>query len=618
MRRLLQENLIYEKGGSPNGESEFIPDLEVEGILRLFMMKKIKDFGEKIGGARKDVWSFRGIILDDLPKMTSTEKVKHIKRDNIWKKIDENSLLKTQPRIYVYWLKQIHSCIYPDLKHIGSDELSIEKYIKGVTSFRDYILSAKNVVDATKINDDMLRGNIFHHLYGTTYGLNDEYHGVINSRKLMKLHNKCTNSFYNLKKEMEKKGFGWTKEEIYRNDYVIQYIDGESCGIEKDYSKKTYLFIRKGSSIYRYYLRDMDSSTVSKNQYALLNKTSNSVIASDKNETILEDMIDRLVKSRIESETSNSQKSNSRKKEKGKWIPPQLIHLKREGKDYRHGHNVTGDDFMECFGIRGGEFGNWTNDHDRQTNLNMAFDAFCDMAEALNISRRDIGLIGLETGALAIAFGARGHSRALAHYEPGREVINLTKMKGAGSLAHEWGHAFDDYIAKKSEVKLGKLASMVTNNPKIPRCFVDLNIELHCNVVGETSKYYSDSSIFDKLFNASGHGYWKSNEEMFARAFACYVKDKLSGKNDYLVGHADAGITKHQGTTIYAYPVGEERERFNQKMDQMIQKLKEIGYLHDPITAYEFTGKKDYDDRCFDQIPLYTEYQQLSFDQICL
>lgn len=50
---------------------------------------------------------------------------------------------------------------------------------------------------------------------------------------------------------------------------------------------------------------------------------------------------------------------------------------------------------------------------------------------------------------LAIAFGSRGRGKALAHYEPGRVVINLTKMKGAGSLAHEWGHAFDDYLGMK-------------------------------------------------------------------------------------------------------------------------------------------------------------------------
>lgn len=67
------------------------------------------------------------------------------------------------------------------------------------------------------------------------------------------------------------------------------------------------------------------------------------------------------------------------------------------------------------------------------------------------------------------------------------------------------------------------------------------------------------------MFNASGHGYWTSNEELFARAFACYVKDKLSGRNDYLVGHADIGKAEHQGKTIYVYPVGKERKRFDQK-----------------------------------------------------
>lgn len=49
---------------------------------------------------------------------------------------------------------------------------------------------------------------------------------------------------------------------------------------------------------------------------------------------------------------------------------------------------------------------------------------------------------------LAIAFGSRGSGAALAHYEPARNVINLTKMKGAGCLAHEWGHAFDNQIGR--------------------------------------------------------------------------------------------------------------------------------------------------------------------------
>lgn len=80
----------------------------------------------------------------------------------------------------------------------------------------------------------------------------------------------------------------------------------------------------------------MDLSGVSIDQYVLLNKQSHSVIAFDKYKEILEDIIDRLVKLRVESEAKKPKKSNPRKQKKGKWIPPQLTHLKREGKDHRH------------------------------------------------------------------------------------------------------------------------------------------------------------------------------------------------------------------------------------------------------------------------------------------
>lgn len=64
---------------------------------------------------------------------------------------------------------------------------------------------------------------------------------------------------------------------------------------------------------------------------------------------------------------------------------------------------------------------------------------------------------------LAIAFGARGKGRALAHYEPARVVINLTKMKGAGSLAHEWGHAFDDFLGLRCGIK--SIRSYLSESP---------------------------------------------------------------------------------------------------------------------------------------------------------
>lgn len=122
---------------------------------------------------------------------------------------------------------------------------------------------------------------------------------------------------------------------------------------------------------------------------------------------------------------------------------PNLEHLTRNNMpDYRNGRDVTGDDFLNDFGFRGGEFGNWVNTSERQNFLNLAYDSLRDLADTIGISPKALSL----GGELSIAFGARGSAGAKAHYEPGRAVINLTKMDGAGSLAHEWAHALDNYF----------------------------------------------------------------------------------------------------------------------------------------------------------------------------
>ncbi|ELW85699.1 MULTISPECIES: PLxRFG domain-containing protein [Acinetobacter] len=118
----------------------------------------------------------------------------------------------------------------------------------------------------------------------------------------------------------------------------------------------------------------------------------------------------------------------------------------RKGVERRKG-DVKDTDFMDVFGFRGVEFGNWNNQVERQQLLNDAFDGLLDLADVLNIPPKAISL----NGDLALAFGARGQglSSARAHYEPAKAVINLTKMNGAGSLAHEWWHAFDHYLARQ-------------------------------------------------------------------------------------------------------------------------------------------------------------------------
>lgn len=131
----------------------------------------------------------------------------------------------------------------------------------------------------------------------------------------------------------------------------------------------------------------------------------------------------------------------------GEEILPRPDTVTRAGPDYRNGRNVTADDFRQSFDFRAVEFGNWNNQVERQEVMNHAYDGLMDLADTLNIPPKAIGL----NGDLALAFGARGQglSSAVAHYERTYGVINLTKMSGAGHLAHEWMHAADHYFGRQ-------------------------------------------------------------------------------------------------------------------------------------------------------------------------
>lgn len=146
--------------------------------------------------------------------------------------------------------------------------------------------------------------------------------------------------------------------------------------------------------------------------------------------------------------------------EKFRPMRPHLAHLRREGRDWRKGQDITGDDLLNEFGFRGIEYGNWLPQDERQTVLNFAYDAFKDMQQALGLPAKAMSF----GGKLALAFGARGIGRYAAHFEPARFVVNLTRIKGAGSLAHEWAHALDRWLA----IQTAAPAMYLSNVEKLP------------------------------------------------------------------------------------------------------------------------------------------------------
>lgn len=98
---------------------------------------------------------------------------------------------------------------------------------------------------------------------------------------------------------------------------------------------------------------------------------------------------------------------------------------------------------VEHFGLYGIEFGNWMNQQDRADFMFATLVTLSDMASVLNVPQKKMGL----RQKLQLAFGARGNGGfAAAFYHPSFYLINLTKTAGAGTFAHEFGHALDEHL----------------------------------------------------------------------------------------------------------------------------------------------------------------------------
>lgn len=106
----------------------------------------------------------------------------------------------------------------------------------------------------------------------------------------------------------------------------------------------------------------------------------------------------------------------------------------------------TSNSIRDVFRLRGVQYGNWMDEESSREHTQHAGEALLDLAEILGVEPHEVSL----NGRLGLAFGARGKGNAKAHYEPALTVVNLTKTRGGGSLAHEWGHFLDNVIARVS------------------------------------------------------------------------------------------------------------------------------------------------------------------------
>lgn len=181
---------------------------------------------------------------------------------------------------------------------------------------------------------------------------------------------------------------------------------------------------------------------------------------------------------------------------------------------------ITPYHMMSEFKPKGVEFGKWCTQQDRKEQLGYFYDALRHLELVTSRSTQDW------CKDLGIAFGARGSGHAAAHYEPQHHIINLTKNQGAGCLAHELFHAFDD------------------NTRQLPRIET---FERRCRAL---------DSVRSKR-------YWSTPREMRARAFEQWVKYRLHKPfdivDDYLANILTLDqFARRKDPLLYPYLLDEE------------------------------------------------------------
>ncbi|MAY16052.1 MAG: hypothetical protein CMI06_12010 [Oceanospirillaceae bacterium] len=246
----------------------------------------------------------------------------------------------------------------------------------------------------------------------------------------------------------------------------------------------------------------------------------------------------------------------------------------RAGPDHRSVLGGVIPDFLtirQLFDFRGVEIGRWVTQDEQEHAAACFFDALCDLAQILagqplataKTLRLRRELISLR-GTLALQYGRGGRPGVSAHYSPLQRSFALAKNAGPGSIAHEWFHAFDHYMATKaftgapamsfaSSLWLqNKSATEHPLNTLLGDCFKAILLSVDGN---DPSPLFIASAAQDKALNIH---YYSQPEELCARAFEAFIQD-ASIKNVFLVKGSKASAEAQSGL----YPQDEQRRTIN-------------------------------------------------------
>ncbi|BDX02919.1 MAG: CLCA_X family protein [Marinomonas sp.] len=219
------------------------------------------------------------------------------------------------------------------------------------------------------------------------------------------------------------------------------------------------------------------------------------------------------------------------------------------------------------FDFRGIEMGRWVTTEERDR---AAVNFYRALEDLMSVLQGPEVLISLR-GTLGLQYGKGGRPGVAAHYVPATRQLSLAKNAGAGSLAHEWFHAFDHYMGEKMflHVSTAHFASVCWLNSAqlqlsrnkqphplsllLAECFKAIMLNEQGD---EPSDMFQISRLTDQKLKVI---YYAKPEEMAARAFEAFVED-AKPTSSFLV----KGTRYSEEAKVGLYPQGEQRLRINQ------------------------------------------------------
>jgi len=412
----------------PASDQQVSGPAEEKGAAGPVKAARLTDAGEELIRNRRG--KLKGLAWDDVSAMNDTLKVAQVVKSNVWPRPDYAKMVEDgAPAWKAAALKAVYDKLAAaPVTRTAPTDADLKAYIETMHQVRDTLLAELDRVQEAGGGGDLWKslkaGNVFGKVFPIPadarpmYGAPSPFdrvseQGKANNKRALLIGGngavqalQFSHRMLSKVKDLLADGFP-AKQEAWQKSYAVAPLfakDGRWVVVEKGSTSRSYQRIAKGSDLAGY-----------------------------ESPELAEAVARSLVTIKKPADTPPPSRGLD------------LADANRTGPDWRGGKDVTAEQVMSHFGFRGVNLGEYVKAKQgvAQLHLNHVFDAFSDLADLLGVPPKAMSL----NGTLGVAVGAQGSGKALAHFVPGVNEINITRDSGAGALAHEFGHAMDHYFA---------------------------------------------------------------------------------------------------------------------------------------------------------------------------